>query len=280
MGTVQIREGIWDHPTSRRRLFYRIWSQATSRILLVIVHGFGEHGGRYDSLARRLVEHDMAVACPDLWGHGRSSGRRGDIDRIDLMADDLTALTRDLVLAQAGTERVAVFGHSFGGLVAAEWVLRSSDAYACVVLQSPLFGVGFPVPRWKERLSGIARVFCPMLSLSIGLDPTWLSHDPLIVQRYRQDPLVHHHISLRGYAALQQTIQHVCAHASELATPTLVLYGAEDRVISIQACKDIAERMTCEKRVVAFPGSYHELHHEAVREDVVKQIVQWVQAHA
>lgn len=272
-------EGFFQHGTTRRKLFYRLWEPLQCHALVIIIHGFGEHSGRYAALAQALAQHGLGVACPDLWGHGRSDGRRGDIGSFAQYLEDLDALTSQVFLARFSQRPVAVFGHSFGGLVAIHWALRSPDLLRCLILQSPLLEVGFPVPKWKERLIGFLGRLWQGFPLPIGLDPVWLSHDATVVQQYRQDPLVHSRISARGHRALQGAMRQALDQAKDVSLPTLLLYGGADRVVSVKACQAFFERLACEKRAVDFPDCYHELHHEAVQPRVVELVSEWVQAH-
>jgi len=112
-----------------------------------------------------------------------------------------------------------------------------------MIAQSPLLGVGYPVPSWKIALvRGLAKVL-PRLRLPIGLDPTWLSHDGDVIRRYRTDPLVHHYITLQGYLAVQAAMQHVREGACRITLPTLMMYGTADRIISLTACQEAFERL-------------------------------------
>lgn len=244
---------------------------------MVIVHGFGEHSGRYAALAGAFADQGLSTVCLDFWGHGRSAGRRGDIEQFGQYLDDLDALLCQPLMERINPRGVAVFGHSFGGLVTIHWALRHPDPLRCLILQSPLLGVGFALPKWKERLAEFLGGVWRGLTLPLGLDPTWLSHDPDIAQRYQHDPLVHNRISLRCYQALQQAMRQALAQAARITTPTLVLYGTADRIISLQACHDFFNQLACEKRLIGFPDCYHELHHEGVRPRVVEAVSQWVQ---
>lgn len=279
MASVRRHEELLRLPEDGRGLFYRLWEPASSHALLVVVHGFGEHSGRYDALGGLLAEQGLAVACPDLFGHGRSDGRRGDMALVSRYLDDLNALTAHLT-AQLRQERLAVFGHSFGGLVALHWALQAPPILRCVVLQSPLFQVGFPVARWKTGLAALLERVAPMLAMPTGLDPRRLSHNPRIVQRYQEDPLVHRCITLRGYRNLQTAMAQGREQAARLTHPTLMLVGGDDRIVSPAACRAIFAQLTCEKRLAEFPGCYHELHHEAVGPQAAQLITQWVQQHA
>ncbi len=279
MSAAQIQEGIWKPPGTDRTLGYRLWRPANARGLLVVVHGFAEHGGRYQPFAEVLAAKGFAVACPDLWGHGRSGGARGDVERFEWYLDDLEGMTRDLFLPNTGLSKMAVFGHSMGGLIALHWALRSPEAMRALVLQSPFFGAGFRVPQWKESLRLLLQGWWPAFAIPLGIQPAWLSHDPMIIKRYQTDPLVHRQITVRAYGAIQDAILQASTYAVRLRVPTLVLTGDEDHLISLEACARVVQRFTCEHRVVHFPGAYHELHHEAVREQVVADVAQWIEAH-
>ncbi len=277
---MPVREALWQHPTTQRSLFYRLHQPRESRGLIVLIHGFGEHGGRYDAMASALVEHSWSVACIDLWGHGRSAGQRGDIERFTQYLDDLEALTTMVLLPSTAQNRYTLFGHSLGGLLALAWAIRGvPPACRCVIVQSPLLGVGYPVPQWKTLLVGALERIWPRLSLPIGLDPTWLSHDGEVVRRYRTDPLVHHRMTLRSYVALQVAIQHAREEAHRITRPTLMMYGTKDRVISLEACQEVFHRLTCPKHLKTFEGCYHELHFEPVQTQVIDEIIAWINTH-
>ena len=273
------REESWHNPANGHKIFSRIWDPSPARAWLMLVHGFGEHSGRYERFAQAIASHGVAVASSDLWGHGRSGGQRGDIEQFEEYLRDLQALIHRC-LAASESASYAVFGHSFGGLLAARWAQRRPAGLQSVILQSPLFEVGFPLPRWKEAMVNQGARWCPRLSLGLGLDPAWLSHDPQIARDYQRDPLVHHRVTLRAAAALQTSMRQALDDARQIRPPTLLLYGAEDRVVSIAACQRFYERLTCDKRVVGFPACYHELHHEAAQPAVVEEVVHWIQDHA
>ena len=276
MSRVSVTESAWDGAPSQTRLGYRLWHPEHPRALLILIHGFGEHGGRYHLVAQILAERGICVIAPDLPGHGRSAGARGDFGRVADCVRDLKALVERVAVPAAGQSRSVLFGHSFGGLVAAWWALEHHAQVLRLILQSPLFEVGFPVPRWKTVAAALLAATWPSAGLSLGLDAAALSHDPAIVKAYLSDPLVHHRMSARTYHAFVQTRNAVMARAGELHVPVLLLYGTEDRIISIEAAQRWFEHVTCEKRQVVFPNSYHELHHEAVRDELLRAVEAWI----
>jgi len=272
-------EGDWPS-ASGQRLFYRFWQPPEAQALVVIIHGFGEHGGRYAPVAEALAEHGIAVAAPDLCGHGRSSGARGDVADVSRCADDVALMSAQVFRPRAGQDRYVVFGHSFGGLVAILLALEHPDGPRRLMIQSPFFEAGFPIPGWKVAAAKLLAAIWPTASLSTDLPVEALSHDPAVLQAYRSDPLVHQVMSARAYRAVRHASGDVMARAAELSIPTLLLCGTGDRIVSVEAARCWFERLRCDKRRVEFPGAYHELHHEPVRADVLRLIQEWTLAHA
>lgn len=275
MNEVSCLEGEWADPVSRRRLRYRCWRPAATRALLIVIHGFGEHGGRYRAVAQALADEGLYVAVPDLAGHGRSDGKRGDMGGPADCARQLAQMADDLFLPASGQTKYAVFGHSFGGLVGILWALRRAATLHRVAIQSPLLEVGFPVPRWRIASALLLARCRPSWLLSMSLEAEALSHDPAVVQAYRDDALVHDAMSARAYRALLQGRDEAFAQAPSLRVPVLLLCGSEDRIISVPAAQRWFDRLTCEKRQRLFPGCYHELHHEPVRDELLRLVRDW-----
>ncbi len=275
MSEAAYSERYWTEPASGRRYFYRLWRPAGARALLVIVHGFGEHGGRYVATAQRLAQAGLDVAVPDLWGHGRSGGVRGDLDDLFTCVGHLRGLTDEALLPETGRSRHALFGHSFGGLMAIVWALESPARVTWLTAQSPLLEVGFPLPRWKVAMARWLAPYWPAFRVPLQLDLRYLSHDPGVVQAYRADRLVHSLISLRTYWALLRARDWVLRRAEDLRVPLLLLCGGDDQIISIRHVQEWAARVRCDKREVMFSGMYHELHHEAVADEAIRLVAEW-----
>ena len=273
-----VEEGTWTEAHTDRQLFYRIWRPAGARGLLVIVHGFGEHGGRYRHVADALAGQGLAVALPDLWGHGRSGGARGDAPRFMSYVEDLHTLTEDVLLPQSGQTQFAAYGHSLGGLIVIHWALTRPPKLKRLITQSPFLEAGFPVPRWKTAGAQCLARLWPRAALPMDLDADALTRDPVVVSAYRQDPLVHNQISARTYRGILQAGRDALAAAQAIEVPTLVLYGEADRIVSLAAVRHWFEQLRCQKRIVSFPESYHELHHEAAREEVLRVVHEWAVA--
>ena len=242
MSGVLSSEGSWTEPRSKRTFSYRLWQPPTVRAVLVIVHGFGEHSGRYQSFALSLAEQGVFVAAPDLWGHGRSGGRRGDLGEIVGCVEHLTMLTREVFLPRSGKRDYALLGHSFGGLVAIQWALRNPPNLRRAVIQSPLLEEGFPIPCWKKAAAAVLAHVWPQASFSMNLDLDALSRDPAVAPAYRADPLVHNSMSARSYRSIVRARDDALTRAQHLRVPVLLLCGDSDRIISVGAAQRWFER--------------------------------------
>ena len=278
MSEVAYHEGSWSAPDSQRRFSYRLWRPPTVKALLVLVHGFGEHSGRYQAMAEAFVEQGLCVAVPDLWTHGHSGGARGDLANVHRCVDDLRQLTENVFLPETTQSHYALFGHSFGGLVAIHWAMANPPELRRVTVQSPLLEVGFSIPRWKRKAVLFLAGVWPTCSLSMGLDVGALSHDPAIARAYQADPLVHNAMSVRTYLSILQAQHDALALAGTIRVPVLLLYGTADRIISVASAQRWFDQLQCEKRCISFPGYYHELRHEAVRDEVMELVCQWTLA--
>ncbi len=278
MSRIDDAEEIWVGPPGHRPLAFRMRRPAgQGRALVVIVHGFGEHGGRYRPLAEALAGEGFVVAIPDLWGHGRSGGSRGDLGQVEESVRDLQSITEAVFLPRSGLPApFAVFGHSFGGLLAIVWALSAPQAIRRLVAQSPFLDVGSPIPRWKRASAAWLARWRPTFAFPMDLDAGALSHDPAVVQAYRSDPLVHNRMSVQTYRSILQAQGHAVRRAETLRVPLLLLCGASDRIISVEAARRWFDRVRCEKASVVFPECYHELHHEAVRGEVVRRAAEWL----
>jgi alpha-beta hydrolase superfamily lysophospholipase len=245
------------------------------RGVVVIVHGLGEHAGRYDRLARRLNEWQFAVRSYDQYGHGESGGVRGALPRETRLLDDLADLVES-VRARAGPEvPLVLLGHSLGGLVAARFVARKVMPVDGLVLSSPALATRMSAIQ-KLLLAVVPRV-APNFTVGNGLDPDFLSHDPDVVAAYRSDPLVHDRISGRLGKFIADTGPKVLAKAPEWKVPTLLLYAGADRLVDPAGSRAFAA--AAPRELVAtrcFDDLFHEIFNELDPEPVYATLADWL----
>ncbi len=253
-----LRDGLnialFDWPLSSRR---------RPRGVVLIVHGLGEHAWRYDPLAQRLNEWGFAVRAYDQRGHGDSGGEHGVLPDDDALLDDLEEVLEDTRkhIAQPWACPLILLGHSMGGLVAATWVLRGASPVDALVLSSPALDAG--IGPLQKRLIALLVRWAPNFTLSNGLDPRQLSHDPAVVDAYRKDKRVHDRISARLARFIDANGPPVVAAAPSWSVPTLLLYAGADRLVRPEGSRAFAA--VAPRNVVTslcLEGQFHEIFNE------------------
>lgn len=246
------------------------------RAVVLLVHGLGEHAGRYDGLARLLNHWGYAVRGYDHYGHGQSGGARGTLPHPHRLLEDLADLVESTRKRRPGLPLV-LLGHSLGGLVAAGLVARRIVPVDALVLSSPALAPRLN-PLQKLLLAIVPRV-APNLTVRNGLDPEFLSHDPGIVQAYRNDPLVHDRVSGRLARFITQEGEVVRSVARRWSVPTLLLYAGDDRMVDPKGSEAFAA--AAPREVVSaqsFPGCYHEIFNDPRGQAVFTLLRQWLDA--
>lgn len=262
-------------------LHFHDWSIPDPVIRVAIVHGYGEHAGRYEHVAKRWHDKKIASYAVDLRGHGKSPGARGHIDRFTDYHRDVDALV-DHVVEQGGP--VAVLGHSMGGLLATHWVLsgRGNDL-AGLVLSSPYLGLALEVPAIKLKLGDVMSSIWPSFAQPSGLKGADVTRDPELAALYDSDPLNLSKVTSRWFTESNEAMASVHRRAGQLSLPTLLLYGGADRVASADATDRFAAALTgADKTSERMDGCYHELLNEPeeVRNAVADRMADWLVDHA
>ena len=262
------------------RLFIRRWTATQPIAAVLIVHGVGEHSGRYEPLAQALTRAGVAVFAYDLRGHGRSEGQRGHIDRFSDYLDDL-----DRAVAWTRGHRpcpLFLIGHSLGGLVVLHGTARTPALADGLILSSPACGLAVPVPGWQRALATLASAAWPALAMNRArVDSSYLSHDPAIGPAYVHDPLVHFRITARCYTEVVTRMRGAAAAAASVRWPALVFQAGDDHLVDANATRAMFERLaSADKQLVRLEGWYHEVFNEVERARVIEQTLAWLHAHA
>lgn len=271
-GTVRSADGT--------RLHWQRWTPAEPRAAMLLVHGLGEHSGRYAHVAAALGGAGLDCWGLDYRAHGRSPGLRVHVDRFEQFVDDLDAARR-LVRAERPELPLFVLGHSQGGLIAASSVVRDPTGVAGLILSSPFLGI-HPSAKPSALLAGAARLLSrllPTLRLDNGVDPSHLSHDPAVVEAYRADPLVSSKVSARWFTEILDAQARALEEAPRLAAPALVMQSGGDLLVDPEATRRWADRAPGDRvELVFWDGLYHEMLNEPEQGRVLDRIVGWVEA--
>lgn len=243
---------------------------------VLVVHGLGEHAGRYDTLARALNDWGFAVRSYDQYGHGESDGARGALPHPGRLLADLADLVESARVRNPGLPLV-LLGHSMGGLVAASFVARTLQAVDLLVLSSPALATRL-TPAQKLLMAVVPRI-APNLTVGNGLNPQYLSHDQRVVQAYLNDPRVHDRVSGRLARFIEEEGALVRARAASWKVPTLLMFAGDDRMVDPAGSEAFAAAappgVVMARR---FDGLYHEIFNEAEAQPVYDCLRQWLAA--
>lgn len=260
------------------RFVHRWWpSESPAWGALTIVHGFGDHGGRFDGMATSLASYGLAVTAVDLLGHGRSPGRRGVIDSYDRLLDEVEY---SLESSKRCWPRVPqfVFGQSMGGNLVINWMLRRRDRAAG--LHGAMLGAPLLRPKRlpDEKYMRAGRWLAdriPNFRVRTPAKVEWLCGQRRAQDAYRRDPLVHRTMSLRLATSLVDSGLWAMERAGELSVPSLLIHGAEDRLTCARATEEFAQRAGSKAEFMLIAGCRHELHQEPPREYIFETLAAW-----
>jgi alpha-beta hydrolase superfamily lysophospholipase len=239
-----------------------------------LVHGLGEHSGRYGWVMPGLAGHGIGVMALDLRGHGRSPGRRGHAGSCRLLLSDIGALL-DAASSRFPGLPLHLYGHSFGGSLVTAYVLENGRPDSAVVT-SPLYVPSSRPSAWKRAAAGLLSGLAPGFTMSTGLDSGDLSRTEGVSEAYDSDPLVHDRISVRLGRCMLALGRRNLERAGRLRVPVLLMHGDGDRITSPGASREFSERAgdACQLRI--WQGLRHELHNEPEREQVMEHLVRWL----
>ncbi len=271
-GTFQGADGI--------DLYCQYWREdKETRAVLAIIHGFGEHSGRYANVVNHLIPQSYAIYGFDLRGHGRSPGQRGHINSWDEYREDVRAL---LQMASRREPNLPVFilGHSMGALIALDYLLHDPAGLRGAIISGvPLEPVGVSKPFLVLLARVLSRVW-PSFSFPLGLDPKGISRDTDVVKAYEADPLVHGTTTARWGTEILKTIEWVKAHAAAVSIPSLLIHGGSDPLNSPNGTRSFYEKIVFpDKEMKIYPGSYHEAHNDRDFLQVMNDMGLWLHRH-
>ena len=243
--------------------------------VICMMHGMGEHINRYNHVAEMFTINGYAVIGCDHRGHGKSEGKRGHFPDFDTFMNDVDALLK-ATYAHFPDAKLILFGHSMGGNLLANYLLRRQPIIAGAILSSPYFQLAFQPSQITLFIGRLMKDIFPALSLSSGLDSSAISRDTDIVKKYNEDSLVHDKVSAKMGIEMIETGQWAIDNADKLSIPTLVYHGSADRLTSHQGSKLFAEKAGKIVTFFSLDGLYHEIHNEPEKGVVFEKIILWL----
>ncbi len=258
-------------------LYVQGWQpELKPRANVCLIHGLGEHSGRYSHVADFLNRNGYALLAADLRGHGKSGGKRGHTPSYEALMNDISHLLREAERRYPDCP-VFLYGHSMGGNLVINYALRRRSRLNGVIASAPLLRTVSEPSTWKMTIGRIMRIVWPAFSTSNDLDDNDLSRITAVVQAYRDDPLVHDRVTAR-FLDIKKAGLWALEHASEFPVPLLLMHGDADRITSAQASCEFADRAGDCCTLKIFSGLYHEIHNEPEKEDVFTWLLEWLES--
>ncbi|WP_298539235.1 alpha/beta hydrolase [uncultured Aquimarina sp.] len=257
-------------------LFGQYWIPDDCKAMILLVHGMGEYSSRYeDYVIPKLLKEHIAVITYDNFGHGKSIGKRGHCPSYDALMKVL-----DIVCQKAseiaGDLPVFLYGHSMGGNLVINYILRNAPKITGAILTSPFLRLAFQPPAWKMTIGKLFQKIAPSVTLPSGLDVKAISRIKEEVDKYKNDPLVHDKVSANFSLPIIKAGDWAITKASQLETPVLLVHGTEDQITDFNASKEFAKK-TNYIDFISFDGGYHELHNDLEKEKLILTITAWIQ---
>jgi len=259
------------------KFYGKYFQPKTIKAIVVLVHGMGEHLARYENyVIPFLNQNSIAVLTYDQFGHGKTEGKRGHNPNFDAVLDCV-----EVMLKKAknvfGDKPMFLYGHSMGGNVVINYILRRENNVKGVIATSPFLRLAFSPPSWKLSVGKFLQKYFPSVTLGNELDPDSISRDKNEVEAYKNDPLVHDKVSPNYSITIMETGEWAIQNAENLKTPMLLMHGTGDKIISYEATEEFANNSNKNAELHLFKDAYHELHNEINKEEVLEKIKIWIE---
>ena len=261
------------------KLFFQTWRpNQEPRGVICMVHGLGEHLGRYAHWADMFTQSNYALIGYDLRGHGKSDGQRGHVLTFEEYVKDTDLLIQETEQRYPGIPRY-LYGHSLGAIIAILYILRRKPQFSGAVISALSNRTSLQEQKAKVLLSKILGTVVPKMTISSGLVPSTISRDPEVVSRYISDPLVHDKVTLGWGKSALQTIEWNELHANEWVIPVLIMHGELDQLGYPKGSEIFANLIKGDCTLKIWQGLYHELHNEPEKDMVFEFTMNWLEAH-
>jgi alpha-beta hydrolase superfamily lysophospholipase len=253
-------------------------SSGVPQAIILIVHGLGDHSGRYGNYVNYFMPRGYALYSFDTRGHGRSSGTRGYVDRFDRYVEDVDRRAAEARSDWPGTP-LFVLAHSLGSLMGLSYARQHPDRLTGLIVTGNALKDALQLPTWKRKLATVLSQVMPALKMNNGIVLSGLSHDPAVIAAYQADPLTHTWGTPRLATEAEVVRAQIRQSASSWRTPTLMLHGGSDPICLAEGARQFAAQTPAGMvEYHEYAGLYHEIHNEAEREQVFRDIETWLQA--
>lgn len=262
------------------KTYYQSWlPDDETKAVLLVVHGMGEHSGRYMNVVNHFVPLGYAIYALDHLGHGKTEGPRTYVERFSDFTDTLSIFYQ-MVTGEQPDKPTFLLGHSMGGGIAANYLLDHQQDFTGAVLSAPTIKVGDKVTSGTILMAKVLSKVAPKAGV-MAIDPAGVSKDPAVVDAYIQDPLVYHgKISARLGAELLIGMMRITDEVSNIRLPFIVVQGGDDILVDPVGAKMLYEQASSSDKTIRFyEGLHHEVFNEPERLVALKDVEAWLEAH-
>jgi len=256
-------------------IFGNLWQpDGSAKGVIVLVHGIGEHIGRYEHVAKMFTDNNFAMIGVDLIGHGKSGGQRGHVDSYDDYCGVIDWMIKEGSRLNPGLPMI-LYGHSLGGNLVLYHSMKHSLEVAGVIATSPGLEVT-RVPPLKLLIGKVMYSVWPSFSMTNSLDVTGLSTDQSVIDNYKADPLVHPYISARLGIDLLDSGQWIRENGTQVKFKLLLMHGEKDRLANVSGTRYFVKNTDGLVTYKEFAGGYHELHNGPEKDQVFSLFLSWI----
>lgn len=257
--------------------FGQYWKADNAKAIVAIVHGMGEHSSRYaDTVVPFLNKAGYSVIAYDHFGHGKTKGKRGHNPGFEAVLDSISTIIGKGFEFLGNDLPLFLYGHSMGGNAVANYILKRNDKRVKgAIISSPMLKLAFDPPAWKMAAAKVMKNIYPAFQESTGLDSSAISRDKTEVDKYNNDPLVHDKITVNFSLPFFEAGDWAIEHANELNIPVFMIHGTADRLTDYKGTEAFAAK-TDKATLKLYEGGYHELHNDIVKDEVLNDIVAWL----
>jgi len=256
------------------KFYGQIWEGTNTKAVVVLVHGMGEHSSRYKHVAKKLTDNDFSVVAFDHFGHGKTEGKRGHNPNFEAVLDSVTK-TIEKAKEVFPKKPIFLYGHSMGGNAVVNYGIRKKHHLKGIIATSPFLKLAFKPPAIKLFVGKLLQNIVPSLTMGNELEVEAISRDKEEVKKYMNDELIHAKISPNYSIKFIETGEWAIENASKLQTEIFLLHGTADSIIDYKGTQEFAKNSK-NATLKLYENGYHELHNDLCKEEMLQDVVDWL----
>lgn len=255
--------------------FYgQYWQAESTKATVVLVHGMGEHSGRYHHVAEKLTANNFSVVAFDHFGHGKTEGKRGHNPNFNAVLDSISK-TIEKAIKLFPEKPIFLYGHSMGGNAVINFALKKQNNLQGVIATSPFLKLAFEPPKIKLAVGKLLQKIAPSITMGNELDASHVSRDKIEVEKYLNDHLVHNKISPNFSLTFIDTGKWAIKNANKLNNKMFLLHGTDDKIIDYKGTQEFANNSN-NATLKLYESGYHELHNDLCKDEMLEDVVNWL----